>query len=191
MNERRTQLLVEIALSIALAAVLSMFTLWRMPQGGSVSLSMLPLFVLALRRGVGPGLAAGAIYGFVDLLVNPYVVHWAQLLLDYPVAYLFVGIAGISSRPLASALGRRSAAGTSAAIALGVLLGAIGRYAAHVASGVIFFSEFAPAGQPVFLSSLLYTLSAPLSALAAFAAGLVLVPALARIVPPQTGRTAP
>jgi energy-coupled thiamine transporter ThiT len=91
MRERRTRLLLEIALTIALATVLSMLTIWRMPQGGSVSLGMLPLFVLAFRRGLVPGLVAGALYGLVDLMVNPYVVHWAQLILDYPLAYLLGG----------------------------------------------------------------------------------------------------
>ena len=48
---------------------------------------MVPIFVLALRRGLVPGMIAGAVYGCVDLLIDPFVVHPVQLLLDYPVAY--------------------------------------------------------------------------------------------------------
>lgn len=68
----RTALIVEIALSVALCVVLAMVRVWRMPQAGSVSLAMVPLFVLALRRGPAVGVVAGALYGVVDFFVDPY-----------------------------------------------------------------------------------------------------------------------
>jgi thiamine transporter len=185
MRERRTRLLLEIALTIALATVLSMLTIWRMPQGGSVSLGMLPLFVLAFRRGLVPGLVAGALYGLVDLMVNPYVVHWAQLVLDYPLAYLLVGLAGVVYARLARLGGRQPDTRFVYLVAVGITLGALGRYLAHVLSGVIYFSEFAPAGQPVWLYSALYNLYVPVSAAGCFVAAIVVVPALARILPPS------
>ena len=42
MHESRTRVVVEIALTVALAAVLRRFAVWQMPFGGSVSLEMLP-----------------------------------------------------------------------------------------------------------------------------------------------------
>lgn len=191
--QQRTRLLLEIALTIALAAVLGMFTVWRMPQGGSVSLGMLPLFVLALRRGLLPGLTAGALYGLVDLMINPFIVHWIQPILDYPVAYMLVGLAGVVSPALHDALRRRSMQRVALLLVAGIALGATGRYLAHFVSGMVFFGEFAPAGQPVWLYSAIYNLYVPVSAAAAYAAALVVVPALARIVPVpdrQSGRTA-
>ena len=56
---RTTRTLVEIALTIALAFVLDELRLFEMPQGGTVSLSMLPLIVLAYVRGWGPAVLAG------------------------------------------------------------------------------------------------------------------------------------
>ncbi len=186
MSSRRTRITVEIALTIALAVVLSMFTLLKMPQGGSVSLGMLPLFVLALRRGLGPGLVAGGLYGLVDLLVDPYPpVHWVQPLLDYPIAYLLVGLAGVATPVLARALDAKAAVRTALAIAGGILVGATGRYLAHFVSGMVFFGEYAPEGQPVWLYSAIYNLYVPVSAAAALAAAVVLIPTLHRVAPVQ------
>jgi thiamine transporter len=184
MRERRTRLLLEIALTIALAAVLSMFTVWRMPQGGSVSLGMLPLFVLAFRRGLLPGLVAGGLYGLVDLMVDPYPpVHWIQPILDYPVAYLLVGLSGVVASVLAPVLRARARRRAALLMAAGITIGAAGRYVAHFISGMVFFGEFAPAGQPVWLYSALYNLYVPVSAAVCFAAAIVVVPALAGILP--------
>ena len=95
MTGRRTRILVEIALTIALAVVLNLVKLWRMPYGGDVSLEMLPILVLALRRGWKPGVVAGALYGLVSLMFGAVVVHWAQFVLDYPLAYALVVVAGV------------------------------------------------------------------------------------------------
>jgi thiamine transporter len=190
MKERRTRLLLEISLTIALSAVLSMITIWRMPQGGSVSLGMLPLFVLAFRRGLAPGLVAGGLYGLVDLMVDPFPpVHWVQPILDYPVAYLMVGLAGVVSVALRPELQTRSTRRVALLLAAGITLGSAGRYLAHFVSGMVFFGEFAPPGQPVWLYSALYNLYVPISALACFAAAVVVVPALAGILPVSEERT--
>ncbi|MDY0088145.1 MAG: energy-coupled thiamine transporter ThiT [Coriobacteriia bacterium] len=184
MRGTRTQLLVEIALTIALAAVLDMLRLWRMPYGGSVSLTMLPIFVLAFRRGLLPGLAGGALYGVVDVLISPSpFVHWVQPFLDYPVAYMMVGLAGVTARPLADALSKRASGRAFALMTGGVFLGATGRYIVHWFSGLVFFGEYAPEGQPAWLYSALYNLYIPVSAVGCLIAAVLLVPALARIVP--------
>ncbi len=184
MAQRRTRLIVEIALTLALSAVLNMLALWKMPQGGTVSLGMLPLFVLALRRGLLPGLVAGVLYGPIDMFIDPFPpVHWIQPILDYPVAYLLVGLAGLAAPTLKRALDRSSRRTTILAVGLGIVLGAAGRYLAHLVSGIIFFSEYAPPGQPVWIYSALYNLYVPVSAVACLAAALVIVPALARISP--------
>lgn len=172
----RLRLLVEIALVVALAAVLNAIKLWRMPQGGTFSLGMLPLFVLAIRRGPAVGVAAGALYGVADFFVDPYPpVHWVQFALDYPVAYAGVGLTGLLAQPVRSAL----ATGTRQWILpLGgaILIGALARYAAHVVSGVVFFAQYATG--PVLAYSMLYNLYVPVSAAACFAAAVALMPLL-------------
>lgn len=180
----RIRVLVEIALTVALAAVLNVVKVWRMPEGGAVSLEMLPLLVLALRRGVGPGVIAGALYGVVELMFDAYVVHWLQFLLDYPVAYGLVGLAGIGS-----ASWRRASVTASRTKAIliaiaWIAVGGWGRFVAHWVSGVVFFAQYAPKGTPVALYSTIYNASYLVPSLALVAAAAMLVlPALERAVP--------
>jgi len=159
-RSERTRLLVEIALTVALSAVLSMLAV-RLPinfAGGTISLSMVPILVLALRRGVFPGVIAGALFGCVDFLIEPFVVAPAQVLLDYPIAYGLVGLAGLGSGVYRRTFAVSPARATVWVVVFG-LVGAAGRLAAAWASGMVFFAANAPAGQPVWLYSLVYNLS--------------------------------
>lgn len=47
------RVMVEIAVMLGLAAVLGMIKIYQAPWGGSVSLEMLPLFIVAYRWGLG------------------------------------------------------------------------------------------------------------------------------------------
>jgi thiamine transporter len=138
------RLIAEMGIAIALAAVLHFIKLWEMPQGGAVTLgTMVPLFIVALRRGPGVGFVTGALYGILEgwiLSGGRFFVHPVQVILDYPLAFGLLGLAGFFPRfP-----------------AFGVTVGALARYASHVVSGVVFFSQYAPKGQPVWQYSLVY-----------------------------------
>ncbi len=172
-----------------MATVLSLIAV-RFPLlvwGGSVSLNMLPLLVIAVRRGTAPGLVAGGLYGLVDFMVNPYVVHWVQPLLDYPVAYGLLGVAGLVAPRVTSALDGSRLGMFTVWLSLGVVLAALGRFSAHFIAGIIFFGEYAPPGQPVWLYSALYNASYVVpSAAAALVAALAILPVLHRAMPVQT-----
>jgi thiamine transporter len=201
MTGTRTRVLVEVALTVALSAVLHYVKLWQMPFGGSLSLEMLPILVLALRRGVVPGIIAGVLFGFVDLLMEPYILHWAQVALDYPVAFGAVGLGGLLSPAWrrAVATGTATLSRTAAWIVpVAVAIGAAGRYVSHFVSGVIFFATAGLGGplangQSAFMSvaafrtvavySALYNLYVPISALACGVAMIVLLPTLEKAVP--------
>ena len=47
---RKTRTLSEGAIMIALSLVLEMITLYKLPNGGSVTLSMVPIILFAVRR---------------------------------------------------------------------------------------------------------------------------------------------
>lgn len=176
----------EVALSVALAVVLSVFKItlpWNF-AGGSISLAMLPIFVLALRRGVLFGVLTGAMFGVFDYFLEPWFVHPAQVILDYGVAFAACGIAGLGAATLrsAAASGKPALMGTLALPY--VILGGLGRFAASVLSGVIFFAANAPEGQSVVMYSIAYNLSYIVPSLIACAAlAAVLLPALEKAVP--------
>lgn len=154
----KIHLLAELAMAVALAIVLDlvsqMLPVPRLPYGGSVSLRMLPIFLVAFRHGWKAGIVAGGIYGVADMLISPFYFHPIQVFMDYPIAFGAAGLAGLKAVKLGpeNAFNYRTRIG----ILTGVVLGNGARYFAHFVSGVIFFGYLAPAGQPVWLYSLVY-----------------------------------
>jgi thiamine transporter len=139
-----TKILAEGTVIIALTVILKdvLPPIYRLPQGGSVSVAgMVPLLWFSLRRGLRSGLEASIIYGLVNMaLPGSYIVDPVQGLLDYPIAFAALGLAGMFRKyPL-----------------VGVGVGITGRFLAHFASGVWFFSEYAPAGTHPMLYSAIY-----------------------------------
>lgn len=181
-RNERTRITIEIALTIALAVVLGLFTPFKMPQGGGISLVMLPLFILSLRRGVGVGLAAGLLYGVLDSMIDPFVVHPLQYLLDYPIAFAGVALAGLFAPAWRRAVSSGSMlSGIWTILLPAVVCGTLARYLAHVASGAVFFAEYAPEGQNVWVYSAVYNLYVPVAAMVCFAAIALVMPALSRV----------
>ena len=185
MRSQRVLTLVEISLTVALSAVLSLLAV-RLPinvAGGTISFAMLPILVLGLRRGVVPAVLAGVAFGAIDYLIEPFFVAPAQVALDYGVAFAAVGLAGLGAPLYRKALA--SSPMRAFAISLPwILLGGLGRFVAAWTSGVIFFASNTPAGQTVWYYSAVYNLGyiVPSIALCAAAASIVL-PALERAVP--------
>ena len=124
------------ALSIALSFILSYIKIFRMSNSGSVTLaSMLPLMLFAASYGVGPGLLAGAAYGLLQYLQGGWFVHPIQFLLDYPLAFALIGLAGLYKY--------MPKAWSQWSIYAAMVLGALGRCLSATLAG-IFYWETAP-----------------------------------------------
>lgn len=88
-------MLAEIVVFVAASTALSYVKVFSLPQGGSVTAgSMVPVIWLSLRRGPVTGIFACTLYGLVQLVVEPFVYHPVQVLLDYPIAFGMLGFAG-------------------------------------------------------------------------------------------------
>lgn len=124
--------------SIALSFALSYVKLWKMPQGGSVTLvSCLPIMLFSFVYGAKKGLLVGLIYGTLQSVQDPFIVHPAQFLLDYPVAYALTGLAGcLTYLDAFEKLPQLK-------FALGAVIGAAFRFFSHVLSGVFAFGAYA------------------------------------------------
>jgi thiamine transporter len=141
-NEYRAQILAEIAIFTALSTALSLITFVVFPQGGSVTLaSMVPIIWLSLRRGPKIGLFAGTVYGMVQLAVMPQIYFLPQVLLDYPLAFACLGLAGFFQK-------RWALIGVAVAITV--------RFIMHFISGALFFASYAPAGMDPWIYSAIY-----------------------------------
>jgi thiamine transporter len=137
----------EIGVALALAAILGQVRLFVMPQGGSVSLELLPVIFIAVRRGVVPGLVTGLLYGLLQLgLPGAFVYHPAQALLDYPLAFMSLAVAGF-----VDVRGWRS-------LTLAVVLALSARLVFHFLSGLIFFAAYAPGWEAPWIYAITYNL---------------------------------
>ncbi|OEH86429.1 energy-coupled thiamine transporter ThiT [Desulfuribacillus stibiiarsenatis] len=155
MGRERLITMMEIAILAGISVILGYLkfgALWAF--GGSISLVMVPIFVIAYRRGWKAGIMTGFLVGVLHLITGATVVHPVQLVLDYPFAYTVLGFASAFS------LQKADKAGVSPFwMIAGILLAATLRFISHFISGIIWFGEYAPEGMPVALYSFLYNIS--------------------------------
>ena len=126
------------AISIALSFALSYAKLFELPQGGSVTFaSLLPLMIYCCMFGTRRGLIVCTIYGVLQALQDPFIIHPMQFLLDYPLAFGLIGVSGIF---MEKGLFKDKKV---VAFLLGGVLAVVLRYACHVCSGVFAFADYA------------------------------------------------
>ncbi|OCA84382.1 energy-coupled thiamine transporter ThiT [Bacillus sp. FJAT-27225] len=160
-QSKKTLFLVEVAVFTAIALLLdyaaNLLSLKIWPQGGSISIAMVPIFLMAFRWGLRGGLLTGFLLGLLQIVLGQaYVMHPVQGALDYIVAFTAAGAAGVFSASVkkAQAEGRKTRWMTFTT--LGILLGSALRFIAHFIGGIVFFADSAPAGTPTVLFSFLY-----------------------------------
>ncbi len=143
-----TKVLVTCGVLVALSVALGAITLFRMPQGGSVTpFSMVPIVLAGYLFGLRRGVMVGMSVGLLNLIFNPYVIHPLQLLLDYPIAFGALALGAIFRH--------REKVG----LTLTYIIGVLGRYIVAVVSGVVFFSAYAPEGFSGLTWSLFYNIT--------------------------------
>lgn len=117
---------------IALSIVLSQITLFRMPQGGSITaFSMLPVVICGYLYGPRIGVMSGICVGLLNLVISPFIIHPLQLFFDYPFAFGALGFSGFLAHK-------------KYGLIKGYLLGISSRYFFSVMSGVLFFASYTP-----------------------------------------------
>lgn len=139
---------------IAMATVLSLFKLFNMPQGGSVTpLSMLPIIVLGYIYGVRWGCFTGMIFGVLQILTgatfagNTLWVTLGSIALDYLLAFACLGFGGLFTKHIKI---------QAVSLTMGTIAACIGRFICHFISGALLFGVYAPVGQSKYIYSLTY-----------------------------------
>lgn len=147
----RTKAISYAAICAALAFALSYIRFIELPQGGSVTLvSLLPIMIYSYKFGIRRGAALGAIYGLLQFIQGPWFYHPVQFLLDYPIAFAAIGLAGLfrevkvleNKKPLQ--------------FALGAIVAVVIRYLSHVVSGIFVFGSGDPENYSAVAWSFLY-----------------------------------
>lgn len=160
-----TRLITQISIMLALATVLNLFKLYTLPNGGSVTIgSMVPIILMALLYGPEVGLVTGFLFGIITLLLNPYILAPVQVLFDYPLAFMALGLAGYikKSKYIEKLLCKLTKSSPSSRRVdtlqniLAALVGILGRFICACISGVVFFASYAPKGMSPYLYSIIY-----------------------------------
>lgn len=124
--------IVEGAIMVALAQVLGYLKLWQMPNGGSVTFVMLPIFVYCVRWGFGRGmLAAFALAVLQFLLDGGLALGWQSIIGDYLLAYTALGLAGLFSK-------------RKYGFFWGTLVGSLARFVVAWVVGATIWAEYMP-----------------------------------------------
>ncbi|WP_066068478.1 energy-coupled thiamine transporter ThiT [Neobacillus soli] len=163
MNKKRsnTLFITEVAVFTALAYLLDfvagVLSLRIWPQGGSISIAMVPIFLMAYRWGVKGGLLTGFLLGLLQFILGFAQIYTIiQGIIDYFIAFTVVGLAGVFAGKIKNSLEEGQKGKWITYAVLGTFLGSLLRYFCHVIAGAVFFGEYAPKGQPVAIYSLLY-----------------------------------
>ena len=135
------------AMAMALATVTSMIKLFDAPMGGSVTLCSM-LFIVLIGYWYGPrvGILTGVAYGMLQLIIDPYILSFPQLIVDYPLAFGALGMSGFF-------------ANSKNGLQKGYVLGIFGRWIFAFLSGYIFFAYYAWEGWNPAAYSAAYNLS--------------------------------
>lgn len=140
-TSQKTKILVEGAAMVALATVLSFIRVFKLPWGGSITLlSMLPIVLFSIRRGVKNGLIVSFVFALVQFAqgVMDGLFGWglttgmliACILLDYLLAFFVLGFAGLFRK--------KGIVGWVCGIAMTIFL----RFVCHFLSGVVIWGSF-------------------------------------------------
>lgn len=149
MKNSKLHTMVECAILIALSFVLSLFKIFEMPFGGSVTpLSMLPVCLIGFMFGPKWGFGSAFIFSLLQL-ISSHVFSWGLtplvlivcILADYVVAFTVLGITGFFKGK-----GNKG-------IINGVFLAVFARFVCHYISGC---TIWASVDMNPYLYSLLY-----------------------------------
>lgn len=161
------------AICLALSFGLSYIRLFHMPQGGSITpASMLPVMLYAYIFGTKKGVFVGVAYAGLQSIQDLFFVHPLQYILDYPAAFMLLGLVGFARaiptlklKPPAEYAPDNSSSrfvhkikasaqkarlglysnlnGYPIGFVVGIVVACLGRFVCHTVSGAIFFGEYA------------------------------------------------
>ena len=135
MKNKNLRCLCEGGVCVALALALSYVKIKVSALGGSIDFVMVPLIFYAVRWGLSWGLGAGLVFGTLKFfLAGGTAVNWESMLLDYSIAYMFVGFAGLLHGSFAK--------GKLRELPIGALVGCACRFVIHFISGVTIYAEY-------------------------------------------------
>ncbi|WP_079710683.1 energy-coupled thiamine transporter ThiT [Paraliobacillus ryukyuensis] len=146
--------LMEVSILGALAFVFDLIPSIRISPSISISFAMVPIFILAFRRGARAGITAGFLWGLLQIFLgDAYILTPVQAFIEYFLAFASVGVAGLF-RPLIKKRFQENRKTSGLVwVVVATLVGSLARYFWHFVAGFIFWGEYAPEDMNVVLYS--------------------------------------
>ena len=107
-------------------------------NGGSIGFAMIAVIIIGYRRGWLPAILTGLIMGCFDIATSAYILHPAQLMLDYILPYAVVGI-GCVFKYFFDRTEKKS--GKLLWLLVGTTVGGLLKFLSHYLAGVIFWAN--------------------------------------------------
>lgn len=144
------------AVMIALAVVLSMYAVFKLQNGGAVTIaSMAPIIYIAMVYDFGWAVAVAIAYSLLQMVTGGFYPPPAgdlfsyvlEILLDYVIAFGVLSLAGVFLKMF-----KNRVVGIGVSTAIVIFL----RFVCHFLSGILVWQSFAPEGQSPMIYSLFY-----------------------------------
>lgn len=127
-----TRMLANASIAIAAAYALSFFKV-EMAFGGSITpASFVPLILFSFAYGPSRGLFVGIVYSVLQFIQQPWFLHPIQLILDYPLAFASIALAGVFKGKFKS---------TMSQVLLGTVCVGAARLLMHTFAGMYFWEQ--------------------------------------------------
>jgi thiamine transporter len=158
MKNNKLITMIEGAIIAGVCVTLSFIPINTANAAFDLSLGLIPLVVYALRRGLGPGLAAGLVWGLLLIVLGKaYILTIPQVILEYPVAFALGGFGGVFSGSLKKELAIHKISHKAIlTVVFAGILSALARWFVHFWAGVIFWGSYAPEGMNPYLYSFIF-----------------------------------
>ena len=150
MKNKNLRFITEIGIFTAIGLILDftagLYSQPLFPHGGSISIAMVPIFIIAFRWGLKGGLTIGFLIGLLQMLYSNELyrgIDWTvfiQILMDYVLAYTVVGLSAIYAKKIKTA----ELTGKLYYITNGILFAGAIRTILHIVSGWLFFRAWVP-----------------------------------------------
>lgn len=107
-------------------------------NGGSIGFAMIAVLIIGYRRGWLPALLTGLIMGLLDIATSAYIIHPAQLFLDYILPYAFVAVGCLCKFPFDKA---KTKGEKILWLIMGTVVGGLAKFLSHYLAGVFFWAD--------------------------------------------------
>lgn len=132
MSNKKIKAMTEGAILVAAATALSYVKLLELPQGGSVCIGMLPIFLFCARWGWKESFLTAFAYGMLQLIFDgAYAVGPTSMVMDYVLAFGVLGVACFFRK-------------MKGGVFTGTVVGCICRFVVHFISGVTIYRIYEP-----------------------------------------------